>query len=132
MVWYSSEVAGTIMVQCIPVMRSFMVEVGTIMTSRRLTDVESTKSSQQPSTVIRRQRTIRISNGGCANATEEQFEMEDTFMQRRGSISHASWSPSEVDRAIEASRTRPLEWPPRCGIETVITAGLDEKGPAKG
>lgn len=36
-VWYSSEVAGTIMVQCIPVLRPFLREVHASLTSKRLT-----------------------------------------------------------------------------------------------
>lgn len=33
-IWYSSEVAGTILVQCIPVLRPFLLEVHTTLTSR--------------------------------------------------------------------------------------------------
>lgn len=36
MVWYSSEVAGTIMVQCVPVMRPLMQEMHTSLTSTKL------------------------------------------------------------------------------------------------
>lgn len=35
-VWYSSEVAGTILVQCIPVLRPFLREVQRSLTSKRL------------------------------------------------------------------------------------------------
>ncbi|KAJ4360792.1 uncharacterized protein N0V89_001359 [Didymosphaeria variabile] len=35
-VWYSSEVAGTILVQCIPVLRPFLREVHASLTSKRL------------------------------------------------------------------------------------------------
>jgi hypothetical protein len=33
-IWYSSEVAGTILVQCIPILRPFLREVHTSFTSR--------------------------------------------------------------------------------------------------
>lgn len=35
-IWYSSEVAGTIIVQCVPVLRTLIVEVSTTLQSRRL------------------------------------------------------------------------------------------------
>jgi hypothetical protein len=109
MVWYSSEVAGTIMVQCIPVMRSFVVKYTTTLSSQRITDAGEGKGTEM-STVIRRQHTIRISNGGHINATEEAFVLQNMFADAKNeSFSHASMTPSEVDRAIEESRTQPLQ-----------------------
>ena len=35
-IWYSSEVAGTIIVQCVPVLRTLVSDVRTTVTSRRL------------------------------------------------------------------------------------------------
>lgn len=35
-IWYSSEIVGTIIVQCIPVLRPFLRDIKTSLTSRRL------------------------------------------------------------------------------------------------
>jgi len=35
-IWYSSEVAGTIIIQCVPILRTLFVEVRTSLQSRRL------------------------------------------------------------------------------------------------
>ena len=35
-IWYSSEVAGTIIVQCIPILRPFIREIHTSLTSKKL------------------------------------------------------------------------------------------------
>jgi hypothetical protein len=45
MVWYSSEVTGTIMVQCIPLIRPLFREIRTTLTSRQLGDSEQQGSS---------------------------------------------------------------------------------------
>jgi hypothetical protein len=35
-IWYSSEVAGTIIIQCVPVLRTLFIEVRTTLQSKRL------------------------------------------------------------------------------------------------
>ncbi|RDW71457.1 hypothetical protein BP6252_08020 [Coleophoma cylindrospora] len=40
-IWFSAEVAGTIIVQCIPVLRPLMRDVHTLMTSKKLDDTEN-------------------------------------------------------------------------------------------
>ncbi|KAK9777059.1 hypothetical protein SCAR479_06127 [Seiridium cardinale] len=44
-IWYSSEVAGTIMVQCIPVLRPLLKEMGNSLTSRKLASTEDQKTA---------------------------------------------------------------------------------------
>lgn len=125
MVWYSAEVTGTIMVQSIPVMRPIMQDIKTTLTSKRLTELDFTRSSYAPShgIVIQRQRSIRISNHGDINPIVEQFMLEeadsDTGMSRIKSST--SLSLSEVDRAIQASRTKPLDWSGTAGYKVTIT-----------
>lgn len=41
MVWYSAEIAGTIIVQCIPILRPFLRDMHTTLTSKRLNDTEA-------------------------------------------------------------------------------------------
>ncbi|KAK7425960.1 hypothetical protein QQZ08_007542 [Neonectria magnoliae] len=51
-VWYSSEVAGTIMVQCIPILRPILRNIHTSLTSRKLAstvDARSTPWTSKPS-----------------------------------------------------------------------------------
>jgi len=49
-IWYSSEVAGTIIVQCVPVLRALVNDVRSTLPSRRLTstdDLELERVEQQ-------------------------------------------------------------------------------------
>jgi hypothetical protein len=67
-VWYSSEVAGTIMVQCIPVLRPFLKEVHTSLTSKRLPSIDNTD---------RRSNTLVASKGGFSNRTSKPPTLKD-------------------------------------------------------
>ncbi|RDW56575.1 hypothetical protein BP6252_14080 [Coleophoma cylindrospora] len=40
-IWFSAEVAGTIIVQCIPILRPFIRDIRTMTTSRKLDDTEN-------------------------------------------------------------------------------------------
>lgn len=121
MVWYSAEVTGTIMVQCIPVMRPLLGEMKTSLTSRRLADAESGQVTtgdfkRRPSTRARPSTTVGI------DSRSEEFmlsRLQSPGMGKNRVTSQVSLTPSEVDRAIEASRTRPLEWP-LSGNETPV------------
>ncbi|KAM0717850.1 hypothetical protein Q7P37_006182 [Cladosporium fusiforme] len=46
-IWYSSEVAGTIIVQCVPVLRALVKDVRTTITSRRRASVERLGSTEE-------------------------------------------------------------------------------------
>ncbi|KAF8856543.1 hypothetical protein BDZ45DRAFT_675407, partial [Acephala macrosclerotiorum] len=43
-IWYSAEVAGTIIVQCIPILRPFLRDMRTSLTSKKLDDTENGQS----------------------------------------------------------------------------------------
>ncbi|CZR66573.1 related to integral membrane protein pth11 [Phialocephala subalpina] len=44
-IWYSAEVAGTIIVQCIPILRPFLRDMHTTLTSKKLDDTENGQSA---------------------------------------------------------------------------------------
>lgn len=44
-IWYSAEVAGTIIVQCIPILRPFLRDMHTSLTSKKLDDTENGQSA---------------------------------------------------------------------------------------
>jgi hypothetical protein len=52
-IWYSSEITGTIIVQCIPVLRPLLRDFRTSMTSRRLASAhgETGRRSKYPTTI---------------------------------------------------------------------------------
>lgn len=50
MIWYSSEVAGTIIVQCIPILRPFIRDIHTSLTSKRLADTNENEARTQSNT----------------------------------------------------------------------------------
>lgn len=53
-IWYSAEVAGTIIVQCVPVLRPFLKDLHTSLTSKRLdaTEPSQAKSTWRGSTLV--------------------------------------------------------------------------------
>lgn len=53
-IWYSAEVTGTIIVQCVPVLRPFLKDLHTSFTSKRLdaTEPSQAKSSWRGSTLV--------------------------------------------------------------------------------
>ncbi|KAF2656270.1 hypothetical protein K491DRAFT_597197 [Lophiostoma macrostomum CBS 122681] len=67
-IWYSSEVAGTIMVQCIPVLRPFLKEVHTSLTSKRLPSIDDTD---------RRSNTLVASKSRISNRTSKPPTLKD-------------------------------------------------------
>jgi hypothetical protein len=57
-VWYSSEVAGTILVQCIPILRPFLREIHASFTSKRLHSESTSHRSWAWSVSKKRDSTI--------------------------------------------------------------------------
>ena len=55
-VWFSSEVAGTIMVQCIPVLRPFLRDIHHTLTSKRLPSEIHTPNRQSTTLVASKNR----------------------------------------------------------------------------
>ncbi|KAK9771792.1 hypothetical protein SCAR479_11580 [Seiridium cardinale] len=130
MVWYSAEVTGTIMVQCIPVMRPMLGDMKTSLASRRFADAEHGRSATAE--MKRRESTrARATTTADVDTTSEEFileELQSAARRKSRMMSQASLSPSEVDRAIVASRTQPLEWPLSGNEAPVIgPPRLDEK-----
>jgi hypothetical protein len=66
-IWYSSEVAGTILVQCIPVLRPIIRDIHTTMTSKRLDATGDT-----PSTVFSKRFSSRAGSNGINYADKFQ------------------------------------------------------------
>jgi hypothetical protein len=113
-IWFSSEVAGTIMVQCIPVLRPFLREVHNSLTSQKLGDSENGRMS---TTFRGSSYSYRISSkraSGATNAGKREFiELssvpEDGELDvEKGLHRGHQYTPSEIDRAIRAGRTAPL------------------------
>ncbi|KAI1855683.1 hypothetical protein JX265_006087 [Neoarthrinium moseri] len=112
-VWYSSEVTGTIMVQCIPILRTIIKEIHTSLVTKKLesTLTGDTRSmsfgSKRASAVSKRETTIgkRISastysdgskKGADIIALREIPEEPDHSWQRLGSLSAV-----DTERAIQ-------------------------------
>ncbi|KAI1850491.1 hypothetical protein JX265_013383 [Neoarthrinium moseri] len=109
MVWYSAEVTGTIMVQSIPVMRTLLRDTMKTLTSKRLRDAEDGRTATHP-----KRTPLCCIYGGVSDTDTGHVVLQDfDTTSRKGSVSSSiSLSPSEVSRAIEASRTKPLARPP--------------------
>lgn len=137
-IWYSAEVAGTIIVQCIPVLRPFIKDLHTSLTSRRLEATEPTRSgggsNWRGSTLVEKK-----GNGSLVLSRDEEmgtscksptsagaFELtkipeESAYTQQQqqqqqapsgtnklGYRADAYYSPSEVDLRIQQSHTKPV------------------------
>lgn len=48
-IWYSSEIAGTIIVQCIPILRPLIRDIHTSLTSKRLASTTDARSTARRS-----------------------------------------------------------------------------------
>ncbi|KAF3769314.1 hypothetical protein M406DRAFT_287447 [Cryphonectria parasitica EP155] len=133
-IWYSGEVAGTIIVQCIPVLRPFVKDLHTSLTSRRLDATEpTTKGSNnwRGSTLVEKKGFASMSRDeenqkspGIFELTEIPEEVQPPASMARsgggyyhhqmGHHTDAYWSPSEIDLRIQATHTKPLKkesWP---------------------
>ncbi|KAL2072037.1 hypothetical protein VTL71DRAFT_11380 [Oculimacula yallundae] len=118
-IWYSSEVAGTIIVQCIPILRPFLRDIKTTLTSKRLGDDDSTDRSERRS-VARRSRisttidTRQIENPDYARDLANKKNTEifalgiitEERETRRSSFE--SESPSETHRFTPMLTASPL------------------------
>lgn len=121
-IWYSAEVAGTIIVQCVPVLRPFIKDLHTSLTSRRLQATEPTRgeSSWRGSTLVEKKGSMlsqsRDEESGKAAPMFELREIPEEPSQalKLGYHADAYYSPSEVELRIQASHTQPLRkanWP---------------------
>lgn len=137
-IWYSAEVAGTIIVQCIPVLRPFIKDLHTSLTSRRLEATEPARSGDRSgwrgSTLVEKKGSIlsqsRDEEMGTNKNTYElgNIPEESSNNNSNGSSPNPSqalklgyhadayYSPSEVDLRIQQSHTKPMpmrkdNWP---------------------
>ncbi|KAF4978612.1 hypothetical protein FZEAL_5015 [Fusarium zealandicum] len=113
-VWYSSEVAGTIIVQCIPILRPILRDIHTSLTSRKLESTgdgrsiawTNTRSSKHISAGIH-----RVDDAGLENA--DRVELRDipeepaTFWDKNRSAS-PSEDASEDGPGLHQSDNWPL------------------------
>lgn len=120
---YSAEVAGTIIVQCVPVLRPFVKDLHTTMTSRKLAATEPSKgagSTWRGSTLIDKKQTISIMSRDeemghkhagmfeLAEIPEEGYRGRTGDGKKLGYSAEAYYSPSEVELRIQEAHTRPL------------------------
>ncbi|EXF80600.1 hypothetical protein CPAR01_01917 [Colletotrichum paranaense] len=105
-VWYSSEITGTIIVQCIPILRPILREIHTSLTSKRL---ESTAGGQSTTFGSKLSSGKRISTGVMQNdkqgnerialreIPEEPADDSPYWKQDPARSSDSTTSPSETD-----------------------------------
>ncbi|PSR82218.1 hypothetical protein BD289DRAFT_484015 [Coniella lustricola] len=133
-IWYSGEVAGTIIVQCIPVLRPFVKDLHTSLTSRRLEATEPTKGSTWLDsksmgekkvlvTITRDEENPHgagvyelsdISEEPSSHSSSNNPSNNQIQPPAMGHHADAYFSPSEVDLRINAGHTQPLRkenWP---------------------
>ncbi|KAJ4256257.1 hypothetical protein NW762_009337 [Fusarium torreyae] len=127
-IWYSSEVAGTIMVQCIPILRPILRNIHTSLTSKKL---DSTVGERKSSMWTWTRSSKHISsgpvtpghpqpNGGAdavelRNIPEEQEPAEFDFWNK-----DRPSSPEDLEnaRGPEIKFTRDDSWPMGAGSES--------------
>ncbi|KAF4993095.1 hypothetical protein FGRMN_6710 [Fusarium graminum] len=127
-VWYSSEVAGTIMVQCIPILRPILKNIHTSFTSRKLESSNGerkgsgwtwTRSSKHFSTgPLTPGHPVVLHNPDAVelrNIPEEQEPVEFDFWDK-----HGPRSPDDVEvaRSFDHKFTRDDSWPLGGGSES--------------
>lgn len=135
MVWYSAEVAGTIMVQSIPVVRPIVREIKTSLTAKRLSgDLESGRGSW-----ISRRISARASRRVEAAGDGEKLDFCDIgngSLQHEPAVanraSHTAWYHNslvslEGDSTTKVSRAPrvAISWPLERGAGPVIYVSTD-------
>lgn len=129
---YSGEVAGTIIVQCIPVLRPFVKDLHTSLTSRRLDATEPTKNSTWRDSKSMGEKKVLVTitrdeenpHGAgvyeLSNITEEPSENHHNhhnnhiYPPAMGHHADAYFSPSEADLRMNSGSAQPLRkenWP---------------------
>ncbi|KAF2686037.1 hypothetical protein K458DRAFT_363594 [Lentithecium fluviatile CBS 122367] len=105
-IWYSSEVAGTIMVQCIPVLRPFLRDVTTSLTSKRIPS--KSYKSYEPSPLSRTWESSRIRFSKAPTLSLDQsidqssvggfnFDFKEARVTNTAGIELRPMSPGERD-----------------------------------
>lgn len=113
---YSAEVAGTIIVQCVPVLRPFVKDLHNSITSRKLAATEPS-NTWHGSTLIDKKTTVSVTSGDEEMGHKHAgiFELakipEETYRFGNKTLGHSAgayYSPSEVELGIQNSHTQPL------------------------
>ncbi|CAN8098559.1 unnamed protein product [Discula destructiva] len=117
-IWYSAEVAGTIIVQCIPVLRPFVKDLHTTLTSKKLAATEPSKGSTwRGSTLIDKKTTVSImsvdeeaaqKHAGTFELAKISEEIPRAQNKALGYSAEAYYSASEVELGIHNSHTQAL------------------------
>lgn len=116
---YSAEVAGTIIVQSIPVLRPFVKDLKTSLTSRKLSATAPSGgkgSNWRSSTFVEKKDPDSVFSRNDEEGQQQpgSYELknipEETPSQalKLGYSAGAYFSPSEVDLRIDASHTKPI------------------------
>ncbi|KAF5010529.1 hypothetical protein FDECE_3311 [Fusarium decemcellulare] len=116
-IWYSSEVAGTIIVQCIPILRPILRDIHTSLTSRKLdSDGRSVAWTHSRSTKHISNPPPGLAVGGDEHDVERQDRMELRDIPEEQEPSpfwdkNRSSSPSEEFRGPSLTSPRSDSWP---------------------
>lgn len=115
-IWYSAEVAGTIIVQCIPILRPFLRDIHTSMTSKRLDDTENGRS--RASVTWRSNTDTKRNSGYSSNAGDGKKHAEIIALSNipeepretlhTGKESYSSGSPSDTENSTPTIPAGPL------------------------
>jgi hypothetical protein len=111
-VWYSSEVAGTIIVQCIPILRPILRDVHTVMTSDKLDSTGRT-----PSTIFSKRMSSRVGSNGINYAGTFRDGVDNVELKPIPEQMNDSWEvlgPPASPERIRDSIQRPSKtdkWP---------------------
>lgn len=92
-IWYSSEIVGTIIVQCIPVLRPLIRDIHTSLTSRKLAstaDNTARRSKQPPAFGLDRNHNGHIFSNKSHNA-HIYSDAKDTYSDANGDPFSDSW-----------------------------------------
>lgn len=123
-IWYSAEVAGTIIVQCIPVLRPFIKDLHTTITSNRLDASEPTRtiggSTWRGSTLVDHKKSVPSRSGSILSKNEEKkspgvFELmdipEEPMATGQGKRRYGYHADAYYDPNSDSSVDLPVEGP---------------------
>ncbi|KAH8666118.1 hypothetical protein BGZ61DRAFT_498544 [Ilyonectria robusta] len=105
-VWYSSEVAGTIMVQCIPILRPILQSFHTSLTSKKLGSTSDAQSTTWLSKFSGNRVSTRMDNNGHSNGAALVADERGLANNDRVELRDIPEEPAESWREVPTS-----SWP---------------------
>ncbi|KAG8159328.1 hypothetical protein KVR01_010989 [Diaporthe batatas] len=135
-IWYSAEVSGTIMVQCVPVLRPFIKDLHTAFTSKRLeaTEPSRAQSTWRGSTLIdQRSNSIPSRTASILSKSEEKkspgiFELteipEETIIFDQTAKDYGYHAQAYYDPSSDRTAELPVQ-----GITATTTTTQQLNGP---